>query len=59
MTHYMISSGFLILAVTMLCQLTWIMFRSFEKGPPPDWSMYPVIPGCALLIVGFTLEAVR
>ena len=45
--------GATILAITMIVQLSWtIFFCPAEKGPPPDWSLYPIPPSIILMAIG-------
>lgn len=51
--NYLVPIGFGLLGATMLVQLTWIIFFCpADKGPPPEWSLYPIPPACLLIFVG-------
>lgn len=44
--------GAAIVMVTGLVMVTLMIFYKFEDGPPPDWVMYPLPVGLALMIIG-------
>jgi hypothetical protein len=50
---YLVPIGFAILIVTIFIQVSWmIFFCPAEKGPPPDWSLYPIPPAFLMIMVG-------
>jgi hypothetical protein len=47
------SLGMGIIAVTLIVEVGWLIyFTDYESGPPPDWVLYPIPLGMALVLLG-------